>query len=99
MALTDDIRLLSQVPLFRELDSDQLRLIAFGAERRSTSTGQELFRERSPAESAFIICRGSFDLYSTTRDGSTPHDPMAPGLPGETAFEPAHEPAERRNLT
>ncbi|RYE61705.1 MAG: cyclic nucleotide-binding domain-containing protein [Oxalobacteraceae bacterium] len=70
MALTDDIRLLSQVPLFRELDSDQLRLIAFGAERRSTSGGQELFRERSPAESAFIICKGSFDLYSTTRDGT-----------------------------
>jgi hypothetical protein len=38
-------------------------------------------------------------VASRDRDGSTPHDPMAPGLPGETAFEPAHEPAERRNLT
>jgi hypothetical protein len=38
-------------------------------------------------------------VASRDRDGSTPHDPMAQGLPGETAFEPAHEPAERRNLT
>jgi hypothetical protein len=38
-------------------------------------------------------------VASRGRDGSTPHDPMSPGLPGETAFEPAHEPAERRNLT
>jgi CRP-like cAMP-binding protein len=69
MALNDDIRLLSQVPLFRELDSDQLRLIAFGAERRSVASGQELFRERSPAESAFIIAKGRFELYATARDG------------------------------
>ena len=30
---------------------------------------------------------------------SRPHDPMADGMPGEPAFEPAHEPAERRDLT
>ncbi|TWF50179.1 cyclic nucleotide-binding domain-containing protein [Neorhizobium alkalisoli] len=71
MALTDDIRLLSQVPLFRELDADQLRLIAFGAERRSTAAGQELFRQQSPAESAFIVAKGRFDLYSTDRTGKS----------------------------
>jgi CRP-like cAMP-binding protein len=70
MALNDDIRLLSQVPLFRELDADQLRLIAFGAERRSVAAGQELFRERSPAESAFIVGKGRFELYATNRDGA-----------------------------
>ncbi|TDK34431.1 cyclic nucleotide-binding domain-containing protein [Rhizobium deserti] len=69
MALNDDIRLLSQVPLFRELEGDQLRLVAFGAERRTVASGQELFRERSPAESAFVIAKGRFDLYATGRDG------------------------------
>jgi hypothetical protein len=30
---------------------------------------------------------------------SRPHDPMADGMRGEPAFEPAHAPAERRDLT
>lgn len=70
MALNDDIRLLSQVPLFQQLEPDQLRLLAFGAERRTLSAGQELFRERSPAESAFVVARGEFELYASDRDGN-----------------------------
>lgn len=69
MALSDDISLLSQVPLFQGLDADQLRLIAFGAERRSIGKGQALFREHSPAECAFVVARGRFDLYTEGRDG------------------------------
>ncbi|SME98000.1 Cyclic nucleotide-binding domain-containing protein [Xaviernesmea oryzae] len=69
MSLTEDIRLLSGVPLFREMNGDQLRLIAFGAERRQVSPGQELFRERSPAESAFIVSKGRFELLVAGRNG------------------------------
>jgi len=69
MSLTEDIRLLSQVPLFKDMNDDQLRLVAFGAERRQVAAGQELFRERSPAESAFIIARGRFELLMTDRNG------------------------------
>ncbi|WP_105374473.1 cyclic nucleotide-binding domain-containing protein [Neorhizobium huautlense] len=69
MSLTEDIRLLSQVPLFKDMNDDQLRLVAFGAERRQVAVGQELFRERSPAESAFIIARGRFELLMTDRNG------------------------------
>ncbi|MFD1746334.1 cyclic nucleotide-binding domain-containing protein [Rhizobium helianthi] len=69
MALSDDIQLLSQVPLFQGLDGDQLRLIAFGAERRNVQKGQALFREHSPAECAFVVARGRIDLYSEGRDG------------------------------
>jgi CRP-like cAMP-binding protein len=69
MALSDDIRLFSQVPLFQGLDPDQLRLIAFGAERRNIGKGQALFREHSPAECAFVVARGRFDLYTEGRDG------------------------------
>lgn len=64
MALNDDIRLLSKVPLFQGFTDDQLRLIAFGAERRRIGEGQALFREHSPAECAFVIARGNFDLYT-----------------------------------
>lgn len=69
MALSDDIELLSRVPLFQGLDADQLRLIAFGAERRNVQKGQALFREHSPAECAFVVARGRFDLYTEGRDG------------------------------
>ncbi|WP_105384528.1 cyclic nucleotide-binding domain-containing protein [Neorhizobium alkalisoli] len=69
MSLNEDIRLLSQVPLFKDMNDDQLRLVAFGAERRQVAAGQELFRERSPAESAFIIARGRFELLMTDRNG------------------------------
>jgi len=69
MALADDIRLLSQVPLFSDMDSDQLRLIAFGAERRTIGEGQALFREHSPAECAFVIANGRFQLSTLGRDG------------------------------
>jgi CRP-like cAMP-binding protein len=78
MALADDIRLLSQVPLFAGFSEDQLRLIAFGAERRKVSAGQVLFRENSPAECAFVIARGSFDL-SSTRRGVKPEVEASPG--------------------
>ncbi|WP_117194894.1 cyclic nucleotide-binding domain-containing protein [Rhizobium terrae] len=69
MSLTEDIRLLSQVPLFRDMNEDQLRLVAFGAERRQVAPGQELFREKSPAESAFIVARGRFELLMSGRNG------------------------------
>jgi CRP-like cAMP-binding protein len=70
MALSDDIRLLSGVPLFQGLDDDQLRLVAFGAERRSVAKGQELFREQSPAECAYVVARGRLDLYTLGRDAA-----------------------------
>ncbi|MEB2847580.1 cyclic nucleotide-binding domain-containing protein [Rhizobiales bacterium RZME27] len=69
MALADDIRLLSQVPLFSDMDGDQLRLIAFGAERRTVAHGQALFREHSPAECAFVVASGRFQLSTLGRDG------------------------------
>ena len=77
MSLKDDIRLFSQVPLFRELNEDQLRLLAFGAERRGVAAGQELFREASPAESAFIVSKGAFELVVSTREGATRLDTVA----------------------
>ncbi len=69
MALSDDMQLLSALPLFHGLEQDELRLIAFGAEHRNLGPGQILFRERSPAECAFVVVRGQFELSNTGRDG------------------------------
>lgn len=72
MALSDDIELLAALPLFSGLDNDQLRLIAFGAEHRQVAAGQALFREKAPAECAYVIARGEIELYVIGRDGK-PH--------------------------
>lgn len=70
MSLTDDMQILSKVPLFAGLTDDQLRLIAFGVERRRIASGQMLFREHSPAECAYVIARGAFELSVINREGA-----------------------------
>ncbi|KGF66852.1 protein kinase [Hoeflea sp. BAL378] len=71
MALNDDIALLSTVSLFRDIGEDKLRLIAFGAERRKLQAGQVLFREGTPADCAFVVADGRFELSRKGRDGQT----------------------------
>lgn len=69
MALNDDMALLGAVPLFKGMDREQLRLIAFGAEHRRVGSGEVLFQERAPAECAYIIGRGKVELSVVGRDG------------------------------
>jgi len=71
VALNDDIALLSMVSLFQDIGEDKLRLIAFGAERRKLQPGQVLFREGTPADCAFVVADGRFELSRKTRDGHT----------------------------
>jgi CRP-like cAMP-binding protein len=71
MALIDDIRLLELVPLFHGMGEEPLRLIAFGADRRQIAAGHALFREKSPAECAYVITRGSFELSTLAKDGTS----------------------------
>ena len=70
MALIEDIALLNTVEMFRELGEDKLRLIAFGADRRRLQPGQVLFRQDAPADCAFVVADGRFELTQTARDGS-----------------------------
>jgi CRP-like cAMP-binding protein len=69
MALKDDIALLTEVPLFQDLDEDKLRLIAFGAERRRVLEGQTLFREGTNGDCGFVVAAGRFGLVRKGRKG------------------------------
>src|SRR6202048_2901247 len=62
MSLDRDIALLSRVPLFSELSTEQLRLLAFSAVRLELSLGQILFREGAIALSGFVIAYGGIEL-------------------------------------
>lgn len=68
MALDDDIRTLSGVGLFSELNAEQLRLLAFGAETVRLGAGEEIYREGAAADCAFVVARGRVVLYRE-RDG------------------------------
>lgn len=70
MSLNDDIALLTTVSLFSDIGEDKLRLIAFGAERRKLQAGQVLFRQASPADCAFVVADGRFELNRAGRGGS-----------------------------
>lgn len=81
MALADDIAILAKVPLFAGLSPDRLRLIAFGAEHRPVGKGQALFREKSPAECAYVVTRGRFELSTLARGGKARVESVAgPGV-------------------
>ena len=69
MSLEDDIRILSGVTLFEDLSGEQLRLLAFGAERIKLAKGRELYREGQSAECGFIIVSGAIDLFRETPRG------------------------------
>lgn len=67
MSLDGDIALLKRVPLFGDLPTEQLRLIAFSAVRLELLAGQILFRAGDKALSGYVVSAGTVEL--TVRDG------------------------------
>ena len=62
MSLERDITLLARIPLFSELSTEQLRLLAFSAVRLNLSPGQVLFREGTLAGSGYVVVFGALEL-------------------------------------
>lgn len=62
MSLDGDIAILKRIPLFSELTTEQLRLLAFSAVRLDLMPDQVLFREGSKAMSGFIVAAGGLEL-------------------------------------
>ena len=62
MSLEDDIKILSQVSFFEDLDGDQLRLLAFGAEFKSLFAGSELYLQDAPSDCGYVVISGLIDL-------------------------------------
>jgi len=62
VSLDRDIALLARIPLFSELSTEQLRLLAFSAVRLSLSPGQVLFREGTMAGSGYVVVYGALEL-------------------------------------
>ena len=86
MSLGDDIRNLSRIPLFGELEPEALRLIAFAAETRILRAGDILFRRGEESDGGYIVLTGSVAL-DTVGDGSPAPQIVGPNtLIGEIAL-------------
>lgn len=87
MALDDDIRILSTVGLFESFTPEQLRLLAFGAERLVLRAGRELFREGQSADCGYIIVSGNITLFQETETARVEIRTVGPGaMLGEMAL-------------
>ena len=84
MALNDDIRQLSEITIFRHLENDALRLLAFSSETRLLRSGDILFREGETSDGAFFVTVGAFALQSARDPTAMRVD--APALLGELAL-------------
>ncbi|MEO0636259.1 MAG: Crp/Fnr family transcriptional regulator [Pseudomonadota bacterium] len=58
MALDDEIALFAQIPFFAGFETEHLRLLAFGAEKRRLRAGGHLFREGDLADGAYVVRQG-----------------------------------------
>jgi CRP-like cAMP-binding protein len=85
MTIEDDIAFFEQVPLLQRLGTGALRILAIGAENYTVEAGQMLFVEGEPADCAFILQEGSFDLKSErASEGAVISEPAT--LLGESAL-------------
>jgi CRP-like cAMP-binding protein len=62
MSLDGDIVLLKRVPLFADLPTEQLRLLAFSAVRLELVAGQVLFRAGAKAPCGYVVSSGRLEL-------------------------------------
>ena len=62
MALQDDVRNLTSLPAFRDLDPEAVRLIAFSAETRILRAGDVLFRRGDASDGGFVVLSGLVGL-------------------------------------
>ena len=58
MSLESDIAVLRNVELFEVLGTEQLRLLAFGAEHRRLGAGEFVFRQDARSDAGFVIVSG-----------------------------------------
>ena len=80
MSLEDDIRIISGVALFEDLSVEQLRLLAFGAERITIAKGRELYREGQNAECGYVVASGEIDLFRETERNRLLVRKVGPGM-------------------
>jgi uncharacterized membrane protein len=58
-----DVALLSDIPLFAELDDDERKLLADVVDVRSPKKGETLFRAGDPGHAMYVVVRGEIEIF------------------------------------
>ncbi len=61
--LKEDVEVLREVPIFASVDPSKLKLLAFASQRLKFDDGQILCKEGDPGDNAFVIVKGSADVF------------------------------------
>lgn len=69
MTLDSEVAALKKVPLFRGIDDQKLRLLAFISERVSFQDGEALVEQGEQGDVAYIILKGTADVVVATGAG------------------------------
>ncbi|CAN1568961.1 Crp cAMP-binding proteins - catabolite gene activator and regulatory subunit of cAMP-dependent protein kinases [Rhabdaerophilaceae bacterium] len=86
MKLDDVIFVLKAIPLFRKVESDALRLLAFSATRRQLRAGDVLFRKGEVSDGGYLILDGEVVLDTGDDGKPSQHAFKAGTLIGQTAL-------------
>ncbi|HEY9347383.1 MAG TPA: cyclic nucleotide-binding domain-containing protein [Inquilinus sp.] len=69
MSLAEEVELLKRIPLFANIDTSKLKLLAFTSERVRFPAGQVLCRQGEIGRAAFIIIDGEADVIVDAETG------------------------------
>lgn len=69
MSLAEEVDLLKRIPLFANIETSKLKLLAFASERVQYRQGDLLFEQNAVGDSAYIIIDGSAEVLVETPAG------------------------------
>jgi CRP-like cAMP-binding protein len=69
VSLNEEVELLRNIPLFKNIEPSKLKLLAFTSERLVFQAGQDLCVEGDMGDAAYIIIGGTADVMIQTDDG------------------------------
>jgi CRP-like cAMP-binding protein len=69
MSILTEVELLRRIPLFSNIDTSRLKLLAFTSERLTFEDGAILFREGDRGDSAYLILTGKVDISVGSPNG------------------------------
>ena len=69
MSIHSEVDLLRKIPLFANIDTAKLKLLAFTSERLTFPSGAVLFREGERGDSAYLILSGQVDVAVNSPKG------------------------------
>lgn len=69
MSIQTEVEQLRRIPLFAQIDTSRLKLLAFTSERLAFDKGAVLFGEGDRGDSAYLILQGSVNVLVSTANG------------------------------